>query len=88
MESFIRLVGRNRAVEIFGIRLVGFNAENGGKLLFTLTFIALVLLAGHLLRSFASRLFRGPDERVAFWTRQGISLASLRITVSASSGTA
>jgi hypothetical protein len=27
MEEFVRLVGPNRAVEIFGIRLVGINAE-------------------------------------------------------------
>ena len=40
MEEMIRLVGPERAVELFGVRLVGLNAENGKKLLFTLVFIA------------------------------------------------
>ncbi|WDT76381.1 MAG: hypothetical protein MPW16_04025 [Candidatus Manganitrophus sp.] len=38
MENFIRLVGPNRAVEIFGVKLVGVNAENAKKLLFSLLF--------------------------------------------------
>ena len=41
---WIRLVGPNRAVEILGVKLVGVNAENGNKLVFSLLFILLVLL--------------------------------------------
>ena len=48
MENFITLVGPNRAVEILGVRLVGINAENGIKLLFTIAFITLVLLLSRL----------------------------------------
>lgn len=36
MNGFVRLVGENRAVEFLGIKLVGFNAENGKELLFTI----------------------------------------------------
>ena len=46
MNEFIRLVGENRAIEFLGIKLVGFNAENGKKLLFTIVFIFLVILLG------------------------------------------
>ena len=53
MGNVIRLVGPNRAVEILGVKLVGVNAENGLKLLFTLGFIALVLLLGRGLQAVA-----------------------------------
>lgn len=36
MTDLVRLVGPNRAVEIFGVRFVGVNAESGKKLLFAL----------------------------------------------------
>lgn len=76
MENFIRLVGANQAVEILGVRLVGVNAENGVKLLFTLAFVALILLLGRLARRLAARALRGRDERFAFWVRQGIALGT------------
>ena len=38
--GWIHLVGPERAVEFLGVRLVGLNADNGMKLLFTLVFIA------------------------------------------------
>ena len=81
MNQLVRLVGPNRAVEILGIRLVGVNAENGKKLLFTLVFIAVVILGGRLLRALTSRLFRGRNERVVFWTRQGIALVSALLLI-------
>ena len=66
MGNVIRLVGPNRAVEILGVKLVGVNAENGLKLLFTLGFIALVLLLGRGLQALTRRLLRGRgDERAA-----------------------
>lgn len=75
METFLRLVGPNQAVEILGIKLVGVNAENGKKLLFTLVYITFVLLLGHLLRRSAGWLLRRQrNERVVFWTRQAIHL--------------
>jgi small-conductance mechanosensitive channel len=63
-------------VHIFGIRLVGVNAENGQKLLLTLVFVAILFL----LRSVAAGLARlavpRGDERARFWVRQGLNLAS------------
>ena len=75
MDAIIRLVGPQRAVEILGIRLVGINAENGKKFLFSLVFILFVLLLGRLLGLLADWFFRRRGkERARFWTRQGIRL--------------
>jgi small-conductance mechanosensitive channel len=62
-------------VTLFGIRLFGLNAENGRKLLFTVAFIAAVIVVGKLLKA-ATGLIPGGlrNERVRFWTRQGINL--------------
>ena len=71
MENVIRFVGPNRALELFGVKLVGFNAENGKKLLFTIALVVLLLVISKLLR----RLMHGVTargERTAFWARQGI----------------
>jgi hypothetical protein len=48
MDDIIRLVGPERAVEVFGIRLVGVNAESGKKILFTLAFLTLLWLLYYL----------------------------------------
>lgn len=75
MEQIFRLVGPNRAVEIFGVKLVGVHAANAKKLLFSILFIALVLLIGFLFRRFLTRSFVNLRwQRRAFWMRQGISL--------------
>lgn len=77
MGNFVRLVGPHRAVEVLGVKLVGVNAENGLKLVFTLVFIAAMLLLGRGFQSLARRLLRvHNDERAQFWARQGIRLAT------------
>lgn len=76
MDHFIRLEGPQQAVYLLGTRLVGVNADNAKKLLFTLALVALVLLLGWGLRALTRVLLRGnKNERLAFWTRQGIRLA-------------
>ncbi|QEH38827.1 Mechanosensitive ion channel [Aquisphaera giovannonii] len=77
MGQFVRLVGPNRAVEILGVKLVGVNADNGLKLVFTAAFIALTLLLGRGLQAVIRRLLGGRvDERRLFWARQGVRLAT------------
>ncbi len=71
MDSFFRLVGPNRAVELFGVKLVGINAENGMKVLVTLIFIILVMAINHVVMKWARSATRR-GQRIAFWTRQGI----------------
>lgn len=74
VPEFVRLVGPNQVVELFGIRLVGVNAETGTKLLISVVFVLVLVLVNR----YAQRLLtRGTDarERTAFWVRQGIRLA-------------
>jgi small-conductance mechanosensitive channel len=66
-------VGNNHTLDVAGVRLLGVNAENGRKLLFTVAFIVILYLINKLLRGIAGR-FGGDRQRVAFWTRQGVSL--------------
>jgi hypothetical protein len=74
-ERIYSLVGENRAVEFLGIKLVGFNAENGKKLLFTIVFILLVILLARALHLLTHRLLcDSGNKRVEFWTRQSIHL--------------
>lgn len=71
MGDVIRLLEPNYAVEMFGVRLVGINAENGKKLLLTLVFIAVVLLLGRLLGGVTAWLLQGRDNaRLKFWSHQ------------------
>lgn len=60
---------------VFGIKLLGINAENGHKLIATLIWIGLTLLVGWGLRAVANVVLGGDRmKRVRFWTRQGINL--------------
>lgn len=69
--SVIKFVGENRALELFGVKLVGFNAENGRKLIFTIALTIILLVISKLLRRLA-RSATTSGERTAFWIRQGI----------------
>jgi small-conductance mechanosensitive channel len=74
LSDFVQFVGPNGALQIFGVKLVGFNAENGRKLLFSLAFLLIVWTLGRILRWIA----RGASystERRAFWIRQAISIS-------------
>ncbi len=82
MDDFVRLVGPNRALELFGVKLVGVNAENGLKLLFTLGFIVVALLLGRSVRGLASIPLRRWDAlRSHFWAQQIGRLATTILLV-------
>ena len=76
LGDFIQIVGPTHAVELFGIRLVGINADVGKKLLFTLVFLLVVFLGGRILRWVTARATGGPEARSAFWARQSIRLGT------------
>lgn len=76
MGQVIQLVGPHQVVQLFGVKLVGVNAENAKKLLFSLLFVSFVMLLGRVLHSLAHRkTWNQATKRFAFWTNQGISIA-------------
>lgn len=71
-------------MEMFGIRLVGVNAETGQKLLLTVAFIIGVFLVRASIVAVASVLTGRPrNERVMFWTRQGASVTAALLSIMA-----
>ncbi|HEX5817297.1 MAG TPA: mechanosensitive ion channel family protein [Gemmatimonadales bacterium] len=78
----MELVGPERAVHLFGIRLVGLNAVTGRKVLLSIVAIAALMLIGRGLRALSRRLLQG-DRFVAarFWWRQVIRVATGVFTV-------
>lgn len=82
MEEIIRLVGPERAVEIFGIRMVGISALNGIKLLISIGFVFAVLFLKRFFRVLVMFIFRGyGGERVRFWTRQAGGLITAVVLI-------
>lgn len=64
-------------MELFGIRFVGINPENGQKLLLSIAVIVIVWLLQFLAKIVTKRwLLRRQNERLQFWARQIISLFS------------
>jgi len=64
-------------MRLFGIRFVGFNAENGQKLLLTIAFLVVVFLIRRVITILVRRFVRGrSNEQTQFWVRQGINLAT------------
>ena len=73
----LQLAGPAHNVEIFGIRLLGVDAQNGRKLLFTIVFFLLFYLISKGLRAVAHTKYQSQSEhQITFWTRQGISLVT------------
>lgn len=75
MEIF-DLVGPNRALSIFGVKLVGFTAENGRKALLTLFLFIFLWMCNFLFKRFARIFVKGrKDARTFFWSNQAINIA-------------
>ena len=73
-DPYFQLVGPSRNVELFGIRMLGVDAQNGRKLIFTLIFFFVLFLISKLLRLLARGTSSHSGRTVSFWTRQGVSL--------------
>lgn len=78
--DFVQFVGPNNALQLFGVKLVGVNADSGKKLLFTIVLVVVALTIGRAVRSVA-RGVTARGERTAFWVRQGIHLATALVLV-------
>jgi small-conductance mechanosensitive channel len=68
------LSGPANNIEIFGIRLLGVDALNARKLLFTTLFFVILYLISKALRAVSHLAVGRAGKRAAFWSRQGISL--------------
>lgn len=74
-DNLIQFVGPNHSVAIGGVKLLGFDAINGRKVLLSLIFFLVLYGVSKGLRLIAEKV-GGARQRTAFWTRQGISLVT------------
>ncbi len=74
MGDIVQLLGPYHSVQMLGVRLVGFNAQNGKKLLFSVVFLLLVWFLGRLLKWIAGKTGRHENARSVFWSRQAVSI--------------
>ncbi len=76
----VSLVGPEHTVQVAGVKLLGFNEANGRKLVLTLVFFLVLYLLSKSLRLVAKKV-GGARQSIAFWTRQGIGLATFVLGV-------
>lgn len=81
MHPVFQLVGPEHNVQLFGIRLLGVDAQNGRKLLFTLVFFLLMFGISKGLRAIAHTDYDRAGHKITFWTRQGISLVTFVLSL-------
>jgi hypothetical protein len=64
-------------MELFGIRLVGFNTATGHKVLLTIGLLLVLWLIRSAVLALLGRVDASGDRasRIGFWARQGVSLA-------------
>ncbi len=74
MHPILAIAGKEHAVQLFGIKLVGVTAENGKKLLFSICFVLLLILLNRLLKFLARAVLGERRDRVHFWARQAIRI--------------
>lgn len=72
---WLQFVGPERNLQVFGIRLLGVDAQNGRKLLFSLAFLLILWITRSLFHVIAKAVRTRESKSAAFWTGQGISLA-------------
>ena len=80
MDRWIQFAGPHHALQLFGIKLIGINAINGKKLLFSVILIVVMMLLSKLLRALSRGVTRR-GEKIAFWVRQAIHLLTAIILI-------
>lgn len=69
-----KVVGPSESVHLFGVRLLGVDAENGRKLLLMGGCLVLLFILSRAFRALARRTLGERGRRVYFWTHQGTSI--------------
>ena len=77
---FVQFTGPTHALTLGGVKLLGVNAFNGRKLLYTIILFAILYGITKLL-SVIAKSVGGERQKTAFWTRQGISLLTFIIAI-------
>jgi small-conductance mechanosensitive channel len=67
--------GPHHNLRLLGVALLGVNEENGRKLGITVAFVVVLYIVGKVIAALAGGVRRKESHRIAFWTRQGTSLA-------------
>jgi small-conductance mechanosensitive channel len=82
MQSIVQLVGPQRTVELFGVRLIGMNAATGRKLLMSVAVLVLVWAVGRGLKALirASQR-RHHDVRARFWSDHAVSIGTTIVVI-------
>ena len=69
-------------MELFGVRFIGINQENGQKLLLTIVFVLGALLLRALVVGIAHLVTgQNRNERMMFWTRQAASVTAALLAI-------
>lgn len=76
---FFELVGPSHNVQIFGVKLLGLDAHNLHKLIFSVVFLAIVWVIRTVLRGIGKLLRTRESKTAVFWTNQGISLVTFAL---------
>lgn len=82
MDSIFEVVGPHHSLQLFGIRMVGVNAENGQKLLISIVFFIFIYALNYALK-FLVRIAiqKKKKEKIFFWSRQAINLTSTIVLI-------
>ena len=76
---WFELVGPARNVQLFGIKLLGVDAHNGRKLVFSVVFLMTVWVIRTVLLAVAKAVRTRESKTTVFWTGQGISLVTFAL---------
>lgn len=76
---WFEFVGPAHNVQIYGIRLLGVDAHNGRKLIFSLVFLLLLWIIRISLEYLGKAMRTRESKTAVFWTGQGISLITFTL---------
>ena len=76
---FFEVVGPTRNVQILGVKLLGVNAHNLHKLVFSIVLLAILWVIRTVLRAIAKAARSRETRQGAFWTGQGVSIVTFAL---------
>ena len=80
-HGWVQFVGPSHNLQIYGVKLLGVDAQNGRKLLFSIVFLLLLWVIRSVLQAVAKTLRSRESRTAVFWTGQGVSLVTFSLGV-------